>query len=55
MKPKILWVDDTFVNELHDVMAYEDELRYSGGFDVVKIAHPDRALDILEKGEEEFI
>jgi len=52
---KILWVDDAFVNELHDVMVYEDELIYQGGFDIVKIAHPDRALDILEKGVEEFV
>jgi len=53
-KPKILWVDDTFVNELHDVMSYEDELKYSGGFDIVKIAHVDEAVDILDK-EETFV
>jgi len=53
-KPKILWVDDTFAYELHDLMNYEDELKYSGGFEIVKIAHPDNALDILEKGEEDF-
>jgi len=54
MKSKILWVDDTFVNELHDVMAYEDELTYIGGYDVVKKYRVDDALDILETGEEEF-
>jgi len=51
---KILWVDDSFVDVFHQLMAYEDELKYSGGFDIVKIEHPDKALDILEKGDEVF-
>ena len=55
MKPKkILWVDDSFANKLHDLMAYEDELTYSGGYDDVKIAHPDEAVDFLEKKDEDF-
>ena len=49
--PKILWVDDTFVNDLHELMAYEDELKYSGGYVIKRIDLPDKALDILEKGE----
>ena len=53
-KRRILWIDDTFVNELHELMAYEDELKYSGEIDIVKIAHVDKALDILEKREETF-
>jgi len=55
MTPKILWVDDTFANELHDVMAYVDELEDSEDFKVDKIASVDQALDTLEKGEEEFV
>ena len=53
-KPKILWVDDVFAHELNVLISYEDELIHSGGFEIVKILHPDKALDILERGEEEF-
>ena len=52
-KPTILWVDSTFYDKLHHVMAYEDELS-SGGFAICKIPHPDEALDILEKNEKKF-
>jgi len=55
MKPNILWIDDTFDNKLHDVMAYVDELEDTGGFKVDKISSADKALDILEKGEEVFV
>jgi hypothetical protein len=36
-------------------MAYEDELKFSGGFDIDTIAHPDDALDMLEKGDGKFV
>jgi len=55
-KQKILWIDDEFVDELHGLMSYVYELESKdGGFEVVKIAHPDEALVRLENQKEDFV
>ena len=53
-KSKILWVDDTFANELHELMAYQYQLEKKGEFDLVKIYNVDEALKVLETGNENF-
>jgi len=49
--PKILWVDDTFSNDIHELMAYVDELEDSG-FKVTRVDNPDKALEELKKQKE---
>ena len=54
-KQKILWIDDEFADVLHGLIAYVDELESKkGGFEVVRIPHPDEALERLEQEAEDF-
>ena len=53
-KQKILWVDDEFANDVHGLRAYVYALERGGEFEIVKIAHPDKALEMLEKRTENF-